>query len=409
MFRGIELKKTILLMLLLGMSPGFAGAVGLSDAVTAVKSASATVAENSRDLFEKAQKFFQEKKYKKSKELLDQLVAKNRMEDFIPRARLLLANLQDDFNTSIEQFKSLAVEYNKRPEGEEARISLGARYYLADRFTEASESYKEFIEQYPKSPALAEARYWYASSLGAMDKNDQAIEEFKKVVQSAPDSPWAPKAFIGMGNAYFKMKKYNDAEKHYLKILDQYHYHDELNIVYFKLGQTFEMEKKPKEAHAAYRTLVERFPKALEVSEARERMLELEKTQPELAKLRPTEPPAPEPTATPAVEAASQAVTPEAEAPVVSEENLPEPAAHAGLKPFHVQVGVYSKKANVTKAKKAVRKAGYRSTVLTVKREGVPYPIYKVRVGNFPDRASAEKVARILAKKTREKAIVVED
>jgi TolA-binding protein len=400
------LKKTILLMLLLGLPPAFAGAEGLSGAVTAVKNASETAVESGRELFEKAQQYFREKKYKKAKDLLNQLVAKNRMEDFIPKARLLLANLQEDFNTSIDQFKGLAAEYSKRPEGEEAQIALGARYYLADRFPEAAECYKAFIREYPKSPALAEARYWYASSLAAMDKNEESIQEFKKVVQDSPDSPWAPKAFIGMGNAYFKMKKYNDAEKHYLKILDQYHYHDELNVVYFKLGQTYEMGKKPKEAHAAYRTLVERFPKALEVSEARERMLELEKTQPELAKLRPTEPPAPEPTATPVVETASQAVTPEA---VVSEETLTEPAAHAGLKPFHVQVGVYSKKANVTKAKKAIRKAGYRSTVLTVKREGVPYPIYKVRVGNFPDRATAEKVARILAKKTKEKAIVVED
>jgi TolA-binding protein len=405
----LKLKKTIFLMFLLGLSPAFAGTLKLSDAVTAVKSASATAAENSRELFEKAQKYFQEKKYKKSKELLNQLVAKNRMEDFIPRARLLLANLQEDFNTSISQFKALAAEYNKRPEGEEAQISLGARYYLADQFPEAAESYKKFIEEYPKSSVLAEARYWYASSLGAMDKNDQAIQEFKRVVQGSPDSPWAPKAFIGMGNAYFKMKKYNDAEKQYLKILDQYHYHDELNVVYLKLGQTYEMGKKPKEAHAAYRTLLDRFPKALEISEAKARMLELEKVQPELAKLRKAEPPTPEPTAEPSGETVSAAVTPEAETTVAPEETLPESAAQKGLKPFHVQVGVYSKKANVTKAQKAIRKAGYRSSVLTVKREGVPYPIYKVRVGNFADRVAAEKVAKVLAKKTKENAIVIED
>jgi cell division protein FtsN len=78
-------------------------------------------------------------------------------------------------------------------------------------------------------------------------------------------------------------------------------------------------------------------------------------------------------------------------------------------KPFHVQVGVYSKKANVTKAQKAIHKAGYSSYVVTAKQEGVPYTYYKVRVGNYADRTSAEKVAKILVKKTREKAIVIED
>jgi TolA-binding protein len=408
------LKKTIFLMLLLGLAPTFAGAAGLSDAVTAVKSASATMAEGGRELFETAQKYFKEKNYKKAKDLLNQLVAKHPLEDFVPKARVLLANLQEDLNTSIDQFKGLAAEYNKRPEGEEARIALGARYYLADRFYEAAESYKSFIHEYPKSSSSAEARFWYASSLAAMDQNEAAIREFRKVVQGSPDSPWAPKAFIGMGNACFKMKKYNDAEKHYLKILDQYHYHDELNVVYFKLGQTFEMEKKSKEAHAAYRTLVERFPKALEVSEAKERMLELEKVQPELAKLRAAKPPvakppAAEPTAEPFGETVSASITPETEAPIASKEALPEPAAQTGLKPFHVQVGVYSKKANVKKAQKAIRKAGYRSKILTVKREGVPYPVYKVRVGDFVDRGEAEKVAKVLTKKTKEKAIVVED
>src|SRR6185295_7738749 len=220
-----------------------------------------------------AQNYFKEKKYKEAKQILNQLVAKaSPMEDYIPKARLLLANLQEDFSVSIAQFQSLATEYSHRPEGEEAQKNLGARFYLADKYSEAAHCYEDFLKDYPKSLYVSEARYWFASSLLALDKNQEAIDHYKQVLEKAPDSPWAPKALLGIGNAYFKLGKFEDAQKQYLRILDQYHYYDELNLVYLKLGETYEQEQKPKEAHAAYTTLIEQYPKSFEVTEARSRL-----------------------------------------------------------------------------------------------------------------------------------------
>jgi len=166
--------------------------------------------------------------------------------------------------------------------------------------------------------------------------------------------------------------------------------------VYLKLAQAYAAEKKYKEAHAAYQTLVSDYPKSLEVADARDQMQALEKEHPDLPRTVEAEP-------TPTPEAAPPA-RPTATPPAAVEEQEDEPS-----KPFHVQVGVYSKKLNVDKARKAVRKAGYVPYVVTARQEGVPYTFYKVRVGSFADRASAEKVARELARKTREKAIVVEE
>ncbi len=367
---------------------------------------SAATPEDSRSLFEKAQKLFDQKNYKESKDILNQLVAKHPMDDFIPKARLLLANLQEDFNVSIAQFKDLAAEYNEKPEGEEAQNDLGARYYLADKYKDAAESYKEFIDTYPKSGSLPEVHYWYASSLLALDRNQEAVEQFKKVLNDAKDSPWAPKSLLGMGTAYFKMKKYSDARDQYLRILDEYHLYDELNLVYLKLGQTYEVEKKWKEAHAAYQTLIQQYPKSFEVEEARERLRDLENQHAELPRSPEAEELAPTPTPaaasvepTPTLEAAESVPTPDSEDARVS----------AISKPFHVQVGVYSKQSNVDKTRKLIKKAGYSSYIVTAKQEGVPYTYYKVRVGYFSDRSSAEKVAKELSRKTREKAIVIED
>src|SRR5580658_3854408 len=362
--------------------------------------------EDTHSLFEKAQKLFDQKNYKESKDILNQLVAKHPMEDFIPKARLLLANLQEDFNVSIAQFKDLAAEYNEKPEGEEAQKDLGARYYLADKYEDAADSYKEFLDTYPKSASLPEIHYWYASSLLALDQNQEAADQFNKVLSDAKDSPWAPKALLGMGTAYFKMKKYSDARNQYLRILDQYHLYDELNLVYLRLGQAYEAEKKWKEAHAAYQTLIQQYPKSFEVEEARGRLRDLESQHADLPHAVEAEAPLPTPTET----AASVEATPTVEvAESSSEPDSESSATNVASKPFQVQVGVYSKKSNVDKTRRLIRKAGYSSYIVTAKQEGVPYTYYKVRVGHFSDRASAEKVAKELARKTGEKAIVIED
>lgn len=363
----------------------------------------AAQADDGQSLFDKAQKLFQEKNYKEAKDKLNQVVAKYPMGQFIPKARLLLANLQEDFTVSTAQFRELAAEYSTRPEGEEAQKDLGSRYYLADKYNDAADSYKDFLDSYPKSSSLPEVRYWYASSLLALDKNQEALDQYRKVLNDAPDSPWAPKALLGTGNAYLKMKKYQDAEKQYLKILDQYHYYDELNLVYLKLGQTYESEQKWKEAHAAYQTLIQQYPQAFEVPEARDRLQELEKQHADLPHAPEAEASAP-PKPTPTTVVVSTQPAPTA---VPEEETVDEPNAIS--KPFHVQIGVYSKKFYVDKAQKNVRKAGYKSYVVTVKAGDMPYPMYKVRVGNFTDKASAQKFANELTRKLKEKAIVVED
>jgi TolA-binding protein len=363
------------------------------------------VQEDAKAAFAQAQKLFQEKNYKEAKQKLTQLVAKqNPMDDFIPQARLLLAKLEEDFMVSTSEFKMLAQEYNNRPEGEEAQKALGARYFLADKYNDAADSYKQFLDEHPKSASVAEVRYWFASSLLSMDKNDEAIDQYKKVISESPDSAWAPKSLLGIGNAYFKKKDYSEASKRYLEVMDKYHLYPEMNIVYFKLGETYELLQKPKEAHAAYENLVSQYPKALEASEARNRMTEIEKTHPELVTVAEAQAlPTPTLVATPVPSPVfAQAVPTPTENPTPADEVLVP-------QPFHVQVGVYSRKVNMDKARKAIKKAGYSSYVVTARQEGVPYTYYKVRVGNFADRASAEKVAKALAKKTKEKAIVVED
>jgi TolA-binding protein len=362
--------------------------------------------EDTHSLFEKAQKLFDQKNYKESKDILNQLVAKHPMDDFIPKARLLLANLQEDFNVSIAQFKDLAAEYNEKPEGEEAQKDLGARYYLADKYQDAADSYKEFLDTYPKSASLPEIHYWYASSLLALDQNQEAADQFNNVINDAKDSPWAPKALLGRGAAYFKMKKYSDARNQYLRILDQYHLYDELNLVYLKLGQTYEAEKKWKEAHAAYQTLIQQYPKSFEVEEARVRLRDLESQYPDLPHAVEAE----VPVTTPTPVAASVEETPTAGAvETTSASDSENSSTNMVSKPFQVQVGVYSKKSNVDRTRELIKKAGYSSYIVTAKQDGVPYTYYKVRVGHFSDRASAEKVAKELAHKTREKAIVIED
>jgi TolA-binding protein len=366
-------------------------------------------------LFEKAKTLFDEKNYKECKEILTPLVAQHPMDDFIPQARLLLAKVQEDFELSAAQLKEVAEEYDDKPEGIEAQKELGDRYYLADKYDDAIDAYAEYIDRYEKSPMAVEVHYWLACSYSAADKNKEAIEEYKKVMDKGEKTTWAPKALLGMGNAYFKMKKYSDAENQYLRVLDKYATYEELNLVYLKLGETYELEKKWKQAYAAYQTLVFHFPKAMEVDEAQTRMAELAKSQKEVEPFVTVLPTpvftavvavTPSVVSTPGVEAAST-ITAVQPTPEEAEQEVTADQPVLKSTPFHVQVGVYTLKANVLKAQKAIQKAGYQSYVVMIKRD--TYTVYKVRVGHFVSRSAALKIASVLSKKTKEKAIVIEE
>jgi len=377
------------------------------------------VSGETKTLFEKAKTLFDQKNYKDCKDILAPLVAEHPMDDFIPQARLLLAKVQEDFDVSVAQLREVAEQYDDKPEGMEAQKELGDRYYLADKYEDAVDAYKEYLDRYEKSPMSVEVQYWLACSYSAAGKDKESIEEYKKVLDKGQLTDWAPKALLGMGNAYFKIGKYSDAENQYLRILDQYATYNELNLVYLKLGETYELEKKWKQAYATYQTLVSRFPKAMEVSEAQTRMADLAKTRPEV-QLVMTTLPTPMMTATVASTPLVMATTtvtviPETLTPTaVTVQTTPEEAEQEvadqpvlKMTPFHVQVGVYSRRANVLKTEKAIQKAGYQYYVVKMKRDA--FTVYKVRVGNFANRSTAEKIARILAKKTKEKAIVVEE
>ena len=46
---------------------------------------------------------------------------------------------------------------------------------------------------------------------------------------------------------------------------------------------------------------------------------------------------------------------------------------------------------------------------MKVKTEDMAYPLYKVRVGDYPDHASAQRASKELLKKTKLKNFIVED
>ncbi len=371
-------------------------------------------------LFDKAQKLFDEKHYQEARTSLSELVAEHPMDSFVPRAELLLANLEEDFTSATARFQMLASEYEGSPEGAEAQKDLADRYYLADKYEEAAASYQDYIDQYPKSPDLPEIRYWLASAYLAQDQNDNAIQQFQKVLDDSKDSPWASKCRVGLGNAYFKKGRYDQAEQQYLKILQDDPAYDELNLVYFKLGQTFELEKKDRQAYAAYQTLLDRYPKALEVSDAQGRLTALAKVHPDYAAAAEGQEPSPTPTLgatvsvphapTPAAISQPTAALAPTLVPTPAPAAAPEAVAtEAPALPFHVQIGVFTQMGYVAKARKSAKQLGYETFVVSAKSDSSPYTYYKVRVGQYATRAAAEKTAKKLSRSLKQQVIVVED
>ena len=380
--------------------------------------ATATPAPEARALFEKAQTSLHEKRYKDARNSLLELIGKFPVESVIPKSKVLLAEIEEDFETSLTQLKALAKEYNRQPEGKTALRDLAQRYYLADRYEESADAYKDYLKRYPDQPEEAEIRYWYGTSLMAAGHTGEAVSEFDKSIRADGQGPWAPKAYFSLGGAYLKQRKYENAQKQFLRILDQYPRYCEMNQVFLKMGRTYEALNQLKEAHASYKTLLEKFPKAMEVAEAQERIEELEKADPSLAAtphLVLWHEPTPLPTITPVSLSApiKQVKEPEhAAAPTPTPK--PRMVSTAALKatpprPFHVQVGVYTVKRFADNTVKELKKAGYDPVLLTVKGRGAANLIYKVRVGRYADKDQARRAAQLLQRRIKHATLVVED
>ncbi len=375
-------------------------------------------------LFEKSQKAFREKRYRDAKDGLMQFVAKYPMENAIPQSRLILAELEQDFEVSVMQFKVLAQEYSHRKEGSEALKNLGARYYLADRYDEAVATYREYLKSYPKSPDEPEVHYWLGASLAALGDEKHAIGEFDKSIKRDPEGKWAPKSYLALGNAYLKETKYDNAKRQYLKILDRYPMCEELNQVYLKLGRTYEALNRPQEAHAAYATLLSRYAKSIEAPEAQERCRDLETRNPQLAaqavvmtpttvptpadQIRPT--PGPSPTGTPEAESFQGDPTPVPTAGMADKPTpIPVQVRVDSSNPFRVQVGVFTKRAYADQTIQKLHKAGYRAEVVEVKNPDTTFTTLKVRLGHYPDRETARKTSLEVKRRSGIPAIVVEE
>jgi tol-pal system protein YbgF len=370
---------------------------------------------DAQSLFAKAQGYFNQKNYDQARTALSHFVAEHPLDQMIPQAKLLLARMEEDFTASTQQFAQLAKDYADKPEGAEAQKDLGARYYLADKYSEAAQTYEDFLKTHPESSSAPEARYWYACSLFSLEHYQMAVTQFAQVADKTPESPWAPKSLLGLGNTYVKLNLDAQAEKQYLLVLDRYPLFTEMNLVYYRLGRVYELEGKNAQAHAAYASLVGQFPRALETEDALQRMQAMERLDPSLTPVAAAAVP------TPTVPSQANEETPAASGsmtlagvstPVESsttEEDAQSDETESAATPFHIQVGVYSRTKFMTLTLKTLEKAGYKPKILKVKTEDMAYALYKVRVGDYPDRASAQKAAKALTKKTRLTTFVVED
>lgn len=406
---GIRLVSSLLLAFGLAF---FGGATQARAKHHPTPTPTATPAPEARALFERAQESFRAKRYKESRDRLLELIAKFPVEEIVPKSKVLLAEMEEDFEASLKELKDLAKEYKKRPEGRSALLDLIRRYYLADRYEEAAESGREFLKRYPGVPEEGEVRYWLGSSLLASDHLTDAVAEFNKALKNGDSGSWAAPTRLALGGAYLKQREYDLARRQFLRILDQYPRYGEMNQVLLKLGRSYEALDQPREARAAYLTLLERYPRSLEIAEAKERVATLEHDHPELRNQ------VHETWATPG--AAPTAAVPEAakvpaEAPppgrtsVTGKSPMTPATPRASAKPFRVQVGVYTVKAFAEDTMKRLKKAGYTPTLLTVPGRGAADPTYKVRAGHYADREEAKRAANLLQRRLKLPTLVVEE
>ncbi|MBN1937949.1 MAG: outer membrane protein assembly factor BamD [Candidatus Aminicenantes bacterium] len=206
------------------------------------------------------------------------------------RALLYFRQIQESFSRSFfAQRAMLAIGDTYFEQGDEANLILAAAQY------------RSFLNLYPTSPSapLAQYRVALCSYEGMLKpgrdqtKTETALAEFKKTMQMFPLSEEAKLArekagecenrlaehLFGIGDYYRKAKAYKAAIVRYNEILLKYPLYPQMEKVYFGIGESFFLWKKPTEAVPYFTKLVTDYAKSKYGKIAQKRLKEIEEAK----------------------------------------------------------------------------------------------------------------------------------
>ena len=316
------------------------------------------------DDFVKGEKALKAGDYAAARQAFGDYLAKDPKGAQARRARLNLADLEQDLARAIDGYRRLLDEKKGDEVEQLAQKGMAERFYLVSRYAEARENYGRFLDNYPGSPRSGEVLFWYATCHVLLNETEKGIELFEQLIAKPGASGerviWAK---IALAECLLKLERTSEAEARLKGMLGTPAEKDYGNLIYFHLAECYEQDKKIAEASRAYRKVVEDYPRSFEVEEAKRRL--------ELMRLEHPK--------------------------VVGAGTL-----------FSVQVGAFSSKSNAGELAEKLKAKGYQAYTVSETARAGGVILYRVRVGKYKSRSEAENQARLLASKEDMPGMVIQ-
>lgn len=146
--------------------------------------------------------------------------------------------------------------------------------FSASAEVDSIKAYRRFIKNNPASPLAMRAQYRIGQLYEAAGNSSRAFDAYQTLVTKYPDTPDFEKAVasqVVIANSYLEGKKVNflglpivpgtdRAESMFASIINNAPFSKNAPIAQFNLGLTYERQGRVKEAAAAYRQVLDRYP-----------------------------------------------------------------------------------------------------------------------------------------------------
>lgn len=146
--------------------------------------------------------------------------------------------------------------------------------FSASAEVDSIKAYRRFIKNNPASPLAMRAQYRIGQLYEAAGNSSREFDAYQTLVTKYPDTPDFEKAVasqVVIANSYLEGKKVNflglpivpgtdRAESMFASIINNAPFSKNAPIAQFNLGLTYERQGRVKEAAAAYRQVLDRYP-----------------------------------------------------------------------------------------------------------------------------------------------------
>lgn len=168
--------------------------------------------------------YINEQDYKAARAVLRDFVKSHPTNTNIAQGRYRVAEcsyLLDDLKAALPELKEFLDKHPQDPLAERAIPYLGDVYLRLGQADGALAAFDRAIKDYPTSSLIDDARFGRAKALEALKRDAEAVQQYQELAQKS-DSPRAAEAQFQLAARQFEMKRFSDAAAAYRDLLQRF-------------------------------------------------------------------------------------------------------------------------------------------------------------------------------------------